>query len=478
MNKLKKRWFGKGGYWEFLKIAFPLILSTGAWSIQHFIDRMFLSWYSPEAIAASMPAGILNFTILSLFIGTASYVNTFVAQYYGSKQYSLISHSVWQGFYFSLIAMVVLFAVMPFAGFLFRMAGHAAEVQKLETEYFVILCAGGLFPVASAAFSGFFSGRGSTWTVMWVNFVATGINILFDYLLIFGNFGFPQLGIRGAAIATVFSAFVGCLLFLGLMLRPKYQKKYQTWSARKFDYKLFRRLIHFGLPNGVQFFLEMFAFSLFIILVGRIGTIELAATNIAFNISMLAFMPMLGAGIAVSIMVGNRLGENNPELAEKSTWSAVHLSCLYMLVISLLYVLVPDIFLRPFSFRSNPESFQVIYDYGVILLRFVALYSIFDALNIIFSAAIKGAGDTRFVMRVSIFCSWTVMVVPTFFSIVVFKWGLFITWSFATVYIILISFIFLFRFLGGKWQSMRVIEKTPHIIAVPLSENPVPGAEI
>ncbi len=86
MQWVRERWHSEGGYRQFLVIAFPLILSTGALSVQHFVDRMFLSWYSPEAIAAAMPAGMLNFCIMSLFIGTAGYVNTFVAQYFGAAR--------------------------------------------------------------------------------------------------------------------------------------------------------------------------------------------------------------------------------------------------------------------------------------------------------------------------------------------------------------------------------------------------------
>ncbi|MBT7890591.1 MAG: MATE family efflux transporter, partial [Deltaproteobacteria bacterium] len=294
MNKLKQRWSCDGGYYAILKIAIPLILATGAYSVQHFIDRMFLAWYSPEAIAASMPAGILNFTLLSLFLGTASYVSTFVAQYYGARQYDYIGRIVWQGIYFSLIATVFILLFIPLSDSIFILAGHAPEVRELESRYFIILCLGGFFPVVSSAISGLFSGLGRTWTVMWVNFVGTGVNIILDYAMIFGNFGFPEWGIRGAAVATVISAFISTVLFVFLMLRPGYRREYGTWSGRAFNRGLFQRLLSFGFPAGLQFFLDMLGFTLFILLVGRIGKIELAATNSAFNINMLAFMPMTG----------------------------------------------------------------------------------------------------------------------------------------------------------------------------------------
>jgi MATE family multidrug resistance protein len=103
MQHLKNRWKSEGGYREVLVVAIPLILSTATWSVQHFVDRMFLTWYSPEAIAAAMPAGMLNFSMVSIFMGTAGYVTTFVAQYYGARRFHRIGPALWQGVYVSLL---------------------------------------------------------------------------------------------------------------------------------------------------------------------------------------------------------------------------------------------------------------------------------------------------------------------------------------------------------------------------------------
>jgi len=142
MQYFRKRWKSEGGYREFLVIAVPLILSTGAWAVQHFVDRMFLSWYSAEAIAAALPAGILNFCIMSLFIGTASYVSTFVAQYYGAGSLHRIGPAVWQGVYVSIFGGIVLICLIPFALPIFSLVAHDPLTQRYEVEYFRILCLG------------------------------------------------------------------------------------------------------------------------------------------------------------------------------------------------------------------------------------------------------------------------------------------------------------------------------------------------
>ena len=177
MQSLKNKWNREAGYREVLVIAIPLILSTASWSVQHFVDRMFLAWYSPETIAAAMPAGMVNFTMVSIFMGTAGYVNTFVAQYYGAKRFHRIGPALWQGVYMSLIGGLLILMAIPFAGSVFSLVGHSPQIQQHEVEYFRILCAGGFFYIASFALSGFFSGRGKTWPVMWVNVFTTAVNL-------------------------------------------------------------------------------------------------------------------------------------------------------------------------------------------------------------------------------------------------------------------------------------------------------------
>lgn len=159
---LARRWACEGGYRSVLSIAVPLILSTGAWSILHFVDRMFLTWYSPEAIAAAMPAGMLNFTIMSLFLGTAGYVTTFVAQYHGSGQHQRIGPVLWQGIYIAVAGGILHLLLIPLAGPIFRFVGHEPLVQEYEIIYFQVLCLGATPAIASSAISGFFYRKGQS----------------------------------------------------------------------------------------------------------------------------------------------------------------------------------------------------------------------------------------------------------------------------------------------------------------------------
>jgi len=446
-------------------------------SVKHFVDRVFLTWYSSDAIAAVMPAGILSFTILSLFLGTATYVNTFVAQYHGAGRYDRIGPAVWQGAYVAAVGAAVHLLLIPAAGHVFAFVGHEQAVQQYEVVYFQTLCLGAGPAVAAAAMSGFFTGRGKTWTVMWVNIASNAVNLVLDYALIFGVWGLPKLGVRGAAIATVISTCFSLATYLVLLSRPMYDRRYHTLRGWQLDRQLFGRLMRFGLPSGVQFFIDIAGFAIFILLVGRFGTMSLAATNIALNISTLAFMPMIGLGIAVSVMVGQHLGRDRADLAERSTYSGFHLTFSYMAVISASYVLVPYVFLAPFAAQADPQEFEPIRRLATVLLRFVAVYSLFDAVSIIFSSAIKGAGDTRYVMFMIGVASAVLLVIPTYLAVMVFDAGIYAAWCIASAYIITLSGAFLFRFLGGKWKSMKVIEEPVPTVPTALPETPAAERE-
>ncbi len=474
ITKIQLRYHSAAGYREILKIAVPLILSTSAWSIQHFVDRMFLTWYSPEAIAAAMPAGIFNFMIMTLFIGTASYINTFVAQYFGAKQFRSIGPIVWQGLYIAIIGAIFHLILIPLAGPIFGIFGHAKDIQTLEIVYFQILCLGAFPAIASSGFSGFFSGRGKTWPLMWVHMSATLFNIIFDYLLIFGNGGFPEMGIKGAAIATVLSACIPFLVFLFLITRPVFCKEFCTLKGWKLDLSLFKRLIKFGFPNGFQFFIDMAGFTAFLMIVGKLGRDSLAATNITFNINNLAFMPMIGFGIAISVLVGQYLGEDKPALAQKSAYSGFHIAIFYMTGMAILYLTCPMLFIKPFLTSANAAEMANIREIVMVLIRFVAVYSIFDTFNIIFASAIKGAGDTRFVMRMLSILSIIVLIIPTYLALIVWKQDIYVGWIIVSIYVIMLGVSFYLRFLGGKWKSMRVIEKTTAGLPSTFAETPTP----
>lgn len=450
-------------------MGLPLVVSFGTTSLIHFTDRVFLANYSVDAIAASLPAGIASFLAICFFMGVVGYVNVFVAQYTGAGAFERVGAALWQGIYFSLGSGLLLASLWFIAGPLFDLSGHPGPVQELEVVYFRILTLGAGLVVLGTTLSCFFSGRGLTRPVMLINLAAAGLNIPLDYLLIYGVGPFPEMGIVGAALATVASQAVMVLLFALAVFRPEHEKAFAVRRAWAFDRALFSRMMRFGLPGGVQFFMDIFAFTFFVFMVGRLGRAELAATNIVMAISTLSFMPMIGLSIAVSTLVGQAIGAGRPADGTEATTSTLHITLAYMGLVALCFVLLPELLISPFvDDQSSPAVRAQLVGLGVQLLRFVALYTLFDALTIIYMGALKGAGDIYFVMWTMGLASMGILIIPSWVGLEVVGLGLNFLWGCVVLYVMAIGLAFRWRFKRGAWQKMRVIEAAP---------VPVPGPE-
>ncbi|MBM4153285.1 MAG: MATE family efflux transporter, partial [Kiritimatiellaceae bacterium] len=208
-------------YRELLRIAIPLIITSAFFTVQNFCDRMFLSWYSPATLQAAVPAGILFFTLVCGFMAMAAFSNSLVAQYYGSGDLKSCSRSVAQAVFLALSSFPLILLLIPVGRWILTLSGHAPDVLVAEKTYLTILLAGGLFLPLSSAVSSFFSGRGMTGIIMRCALLGTVVNIVLNGVLIFGLGPFPEMGMAGAAIASVIAGFVSPTIMLCLYFSEK-----------------------------------------------------------------------------------------------------------------------------------------------------------------------------------------------------------------------------------------------------------------
>ncbi len=453
-------WSRPCGGRDVLAVALPLIVQTCFWSIMWFIDRLFLSWYSKEATAAALPAGMYHWTMICLPAGIASYANTFVAQYYGAGHKRRVGNAVYQAIWFGWATVPLFLLSIPLAPWLFLGTSDNPAIVQQEVVYFQVLALGAGAMVITGAQSCFYTGRGLTAIVMLVNCIGTLLDISLEYTFIFGAFGFPSMGIAGAGLTTALSNWATVLMFW-LLMRRKHERAEFGLDDHHFDWGLFRRLLRFGLPSGLPQLVESVAFSLLTISIARISDIAGAATSIALTINSAAFVPMIGINITVSTLVGQKLGENRPDLAARATWTAITLGMAYTGFFAVLYLGIPKWFLV-LHMAFAAEDFSAVQETIVVLLRFVALYCFFDAMQIVLIGALRGAGDTRFILLatslISI-CSVTIgRLCEHYFQwreSAIALWG---WWWVLTCWIFALGLVYFFRFLGGKWRDMRVIE--------------------
>lgn len=460
-----------GGWRELSKIAWPLIISSATFAVLNFCDRLFLSWYNEDAFRASLPAGILFFTLVCGFMALAGFTNTFVAQFWGSGDKQGCARATTQGIIFAGLSIPLIMLLTPVGIWVLRLSGHGADVLALEEEYFKILmwCGGGM--VLSSAFGSFFSGRGKTFVIMGCNVFANSINVLLNYLLIFGKWGFPEMGIAGAGWATVIGSLIPPLIYALLYFSKSINAEFSTFRNFRFDRRLFSRMIRFGLPAGLHWFLDVAAFTFFVLLVGRMGPVAHVASNIAMSINLIGFMPMTGVGIAASILVGQYLGRNQPEYATRVGWLAFKIGTVYVGLVSLSFLLFPSAYTTIFAGdAAGTVPLEELLKMVRILLVMLAVWGLADAAAIILSGALKGAGDTYFVMYFQSIAAWGFLVVGQLLIVLVFEWGVYASWAWTMLYMMILGAGFILRFRSNRWKRIDLLGRRS---AVPIDSIPV-----
>lgn len=441
-----------------LLIAWPLIIANSFWNLQLTIDRIFLGMLSTESLGAAMAVMGVFWVPMALLQQTASYVTTFVAQYFGAKEEEKIGGCVWQAFYVSIIGGVAFLLLNFLSPWFFGLVGHAPNIQQLEVEYFNALGYSALPTAIVAAISGFFTGLGRTKTVIGINFVGLVLNVILDYIMIFGKFGFPALGIAGAGYATAIATAGAALwgIYLVFSEANELQFKMRTQWHLKLD--LIKQFLKFGLPSGMQWALEGMAFTVFLIVMGRLqnGEAALASSSIAVTVMMLSVLPSMGIAQAVLTLVGQKLGEKKPEEAATITMDGVKISCIYMTLMGLSFFLIPDFYLSWFKNEENAMLWSQVSVLAPKILGIVAVFTIFDSMYLNISFALKGAGDTKFVSIVALVIPWPLMVLPAFL-LKDYENAVVWSWWFVALYSFVITNILFWRFKQGKWKSMSVI---------------------
>lgn len=452
-------WSKPSGGREVLQVAAPLVVSSLSWTILTFIDRMMLNHVSGAAMAGAFSASVAWFAVAALPLGVCTYASTFVAQYDGAGQQQRIGLVIWQAVWIALGFGLLFAAVAPVAPWLFGLAGHDEKTFAAEVQFYQIMCLGGPGLLVAQSLASFYSGRRQTWVMMIVEASIDVLCIGLDYCWIFGHFGFPRWEVAGAAAATATCLWIKAGVYLVLVLQRRYRDRYGLLEGRRWDGDFVRRMLYYGGPSGFQMLLDVTGFTTFILLVDRLGGTAAEATSIAFSISSLAFMPIYGLHIAVSVLVGERLGENRDELASRVAITALQIALAYMLLISLLYVLVPSLFLHGF-FRHSDQPVadqEAVQAMATVLLQFVAAYNLLDATQMVFVGALKGAGDTRFLLYVSLVLSF-LLAAFSLLSVRVWQLNIFGCWTLIVFWCLIAAVTYVLRFRQGKWRSMRVIE--------------------
>lgn len=445
-----------GGIKELLILALPMVISTAADGVMTFTDRFFMAQLGPEQMNAVMGGGIGVQVLIFFFIGLLGYSTALVAQYFGAGEKKNASKTLTQATIVAILAWPVILLLKPLSVQFFEFM-KIPEVQLgYQIEYFNVLVWGSVLALLRHTLSCYFSGIGKTGIVMRATIAAMLINVVLDYILIFGHFGIEPMGIKGAAIASITGSAGALVMLVFAYFRKSNVNEFDVATSFKFDATIMKKLFKFGYPAGIELFLNFFAFFIMISLFHAQGDIAATASTIMFNWDLVSFIPLLGIEIAVTSLVGRYMGAGRPQVAHRAAISGVKTGIFYSIIILILFVFIPEILVRVFAPEVFSSTFEAAVPVASNMIRIATLYVLAEAVMVALVGALRGAGDTFFTMMASVVAHW--LFVPILYiSFNIFN--LSVEWSWFLLVIFFLSFcsVLYFRFKSGKWKNIKVI---------------------
>lgn len=435
---------------ELLSLSLPIVVSQGAFAIMVFTDRLFMSYIDAAHVAAALGGGVASFFCFSLFMGLISYGNALVAQYYGAGTLAKCPLVATQGMLIALGSAPFLLLMAYFGGGAFALIGHDPAQAQLEKTYFSILMAGSVFTLLKACLACYFSGIGRTRVVMVADLLGCILHIPLAWLLIFGKFGVPQLGMAGAALSTVIANLLTIGVFLCFYLSQGHKRQFHVAESFRLDRGIMRRYLRLGMPSGFETFMNVSSFNLFLLLFQTYGVVQGAAMAIVFNWDMLSFIPMMGLNIGVMTLIGRFVGAGSLERANQVISSGFIAALGYSGLLAILFLLYRASLVNVFS--TPDANFVEIQALASDMMIGLATYMLADATILIAGGALRGAGDTRWIMITSTAVHWLMLIVQ-YCVIIVYDYGPRVSWWVFVGMLITLALLYLRRLFGGTWRQ-------------------------
>ena len=453
----------EGSLRELWSVSFPLMISSFAMLFMIFTDRIFLAHYSVEALNASVNAGTLAWAFMSGMGMIAAMSEVFVAQYNGAKLPLRIGAPVWQMIWFSLFSFSLFIPLAVWGGPLFFRGDPYAE---LEIVYFRWLMFFGPSYALMTACTGFFIGRGKTTLMIWLAVLANGINIVLDWLFIFGVKGWiPELGIQGAAVATCIGYVFQAVVLFALFLRKENRDAFGVKSWRINWSEMFKCL-KVGTPQGLFCAFEIGGWAFFFWLMSRLSEKPITISSICQSVLILLFFFSDGLSRGAAAIAGNFIGSQRHALVSKVFKSSLILFAMFLFVISLVLVIDPIHTTGALFFAEIEEgSLKAAIDPSLAdslktCLIFSFFYLLFDGPRWVLSGLLSAAGDTVFLLVISSLSIWLCLLLPIYAIVVQYHLAVEYAWGFTVIYAMIFFFAYWVRFRQGAWRKIDLVSNS------------------
>lgn len=440
-----------------LRLAWPVILEMGLITLVEVADMIMvgqLGVTALNAIGLTLQPLMLNMVIFNgLSVGTTA----LVARFIGQKNDELANQTFNQSFFGAVILSILmglnLFLIAPMI--LKVMGAETTKIVQLGADYVRLLVPGLLFQWQLVVISSALRGSGDTITPMIVNVLINLINLIGNYLLIFGIGVFPRLGVHGAAIASSVARVSGFILLLALLKYRKTGLKLSVKGIFQLDWSLIKRIVKIGLPACLEQAALRIGQILYTRIVNTLGIVAVAAHNTAINAESISYMPGWGFSVAATTMVGQKLGEKKPEEAETSGQESLKFGVGIMAMMAIVFLIFPEQLMKLYINLSDPDAQEMI-RLGARNLRIVALAQIPMATQFVLAGALRGAGYTKPVLYSTIIGVWVGRLLSAYIFVFHLGWGLWGAWISACIDWFLRALYVAFLWKKGDWKKIQV----------------------
>ena len=453
-----------------LRLAAPMVVTTVSFTIMQFVDRFMVSRLGTNALAAILPAGFASFLPGGFAIGAMTSLNTFVSQSLGRGDRKACANYYWQAIYMGLAYFVLVIAIMwPTAPLLFKMMGQPPAIIEMEVIYFRIILYAQILAVINWASSQFFMGIHRPIITMCASLCGQAVNVVANYVLIFGKFGFPRMEIAGAGWGTFIGIAVAAGINMTVFLGRRIHARFESRRALGIHLGKMVGLLKVGLPAGFGLMVNVAFWGVILVgLVGRFGTEALAATSAVLAFTSLSVMPVVGIGTALTAAVGKTIGHGKKDLAMKQTSVCLRVALTYMGLVGICFFLFRYELMA--FWTTDPERDRGVIEAGADILICAAVYQIFHAARTIYSGALRGAGDTVWLAIISGAGAVVVLWLGGAIMAAAFPaLGALGPWMAAALSIISVGLANRWRFKSKRWMNIDLFKRGEP--SVPLSNG-------
>jgi multidrug resistance protein, MATE family len=431
-----------------LRIAIPVVMAELGWMSMGVVDTIMVGPLGPQAISAAGVGNSMHIAFAIFGMGVLLGLDTLVSQAFGARNIRECHRLFFDGMSLAGLMALPILVLLAMVWFAIPSLGFHPAVGPLLESYFGIVILSTPFLLAYAACRRYLQGMHAVTPVMFALVTANLINAGANWILIYGHFGFPALGVAGSAWATLLSRIymMGVLLIAVWLVDKKRTREAgedehqeSLWRVDwHFDTARLRRLLALGLPAASQYTAEVGVFALATALSGMLDPISSASHQIALNMAGVAFMIPLGMGSAGAVRVGHAVGAGDRPRASAAGWTAIMLGTGFMVASGLAFVLMPEDLIRLFS--DDPNVLRV----GTSLLLLAAVFQLFDGIQGVITGTLRGLGDTRTPMVVNLLAHWFVGLPIGYTLCFVLGWGVYGLWVGLSLGLIIVGVILLY----------------------------------